>query len=82
MRLLKTNLKLWQQLNFFKKAIEFYEDLANDKNQDDIVYLIDRIIYFDNMFSDYVVKNNIDQVSKESIINNSTFIETPEWIKK
>ena len=46
------------------------------------MYLIDRIIYFDNLFNDYFIKNNTnDQVSQEEIINNSTLIETPDWVK-
>ena len=54
--------------------------LANDEDEDDIMYLNNHIIYFDNLFIiDYFVKNYTDQMSKEPIINNSTFVETPEW---
>ena len=68
-----------KELKFFKRAITFHEDLANDENEDNIDYLIDRIIYLDNLFGDFVIKNNnTDQVLDEPIINNSTFIETPE----
>ena len=70
-----------KEMNIFKKAIKFHEDLVNDEDEDDIVYLSDRIIYFDNLFNDYAIKDNTDQVSEGSIINNSTFIETPDWIK-
>ena len=35
---------------FFEKAIKFHEELANDENEDDIMYLNDHIIYFDNLF--------------------------------
>ena len=43
---------------FFEKAIKFHEELANDEDKDDITYLNDRIIYFDNLFNDYFIKNN------------------------
>ena len=45
------------------------------------VYLSDRIIYFENLFHDFVIKYNTNQISQKPIINNSTFIETPEQIK-
>ena len=55
--------------------------MANDKNENDVDYLIDRAVYFENLFHSFFVKYNINQISKEPIINDSTFIETPEWIK-
>ena len=70
-----------RNLKFFEKAIKFYEELVNDEDEYDIVYLSDRINYFDGLFSNYVIKNNTDQVSEKSTTNNSTFIKTPEWIK-
>ena len=71
-----------KELKFSKKVIKFFIELADDEDQDNIDYLIDRHIYFDDLFHDYFIKNNnTDEVSEESTINNSTFIETPEWIK-
>ena len=55
--------------------------MINDEDEDDIVYLSDRIVYFDNLFNDYAIKNNTDQVPEESTINNSNFIDTQGWIK-
>ena len=69
-----------KDLIFFEKAIKFHEDLVNDEDEDDIVYLSDRIIYFDSLFNDFIIKNNTDQ-SETTIINDSTFIETPDWTK-
>ena len=70
-----------RELKFIEKAVKFHEDLANDEDEDDIVYLNDCLIYLDNLFNDFVIENNTDQMSEEPIINNSTFIETPEWLK-
>ena len=69
------------EIIFFEKAIKFHEELASDEDEDDIMYLNDRIIYFVNLFNDYFIKNNTDQMSEKPIINNSTFIETPTWLK-
>ena len=70
-----------REIIFFEKAIKFHEELANDKEEDDVMYLNDRIIYFENLFHDYFIKNDTnDQMSEESIVNNSTFIKTPEWL--
>ena len=33
------------------------------------------------MFKSFLTKYNTDHTSEEPIINNFTFIETPEWIK-
>ena len=51
-----------REIIFFEKAIEFHEELANDEDQDDFMYLNDHIIYFDNLFNDYFIKNNTDQM--------------------
>ena len=65
-----------------EKSIKFHEKLANDENENDINYLNDHVIYFDNLFNDFVVKNNpTDQILEEPIVNNSTFIKTPEWLR-
>ena len=69
-----------RELKLLKKAIKFHEDLANDKDQDDVDYLINRLIYFENLFHSFLIKYNIDQTLKEPTINNSTFIKTPEWL--
>ena len=69
-----------KELKFFEKAIQFHEDLANDEDEDDIVYSSDRIVYFDNLFNDYIIENNTDQ-SETTIINDSTFIDVPKWTK-
>ena len=53
---------------------------TNDENEDDIEYLIDRSVYFENLFRNFLTKYNIDQTPEEPIINNSTFIETPTWL--
>ena len=47
-----------REIIFFEKAIKFHEESANDEDEDDIMYLNDRIIYFENLFHDYFVKNN------------------------
>ena len=61
-----------KELKFLKKAIYFHEELANNEDQDRIDYLIDHIIYLDNLFNDFTIKNNnTDQIEEESIINNS-----------
>ena len=39
-----------KSLKIIEKAIKFHEDLANDENEDDIEYLIDRSVYFENLF--------------------------------
>ena len=68
-----------REIILFEKAIKFHEELANDEDEDDIMYLNDRIIYFENLFHDYFIKNNTnDQMSEEPILNNFTFIKTPE----
>ena len=70
-----------REIIFFEKAIKFHEQLANDEGEDDIMYLNDRIISFENLFHDYFIKNNTnDQMSEKPIANNSTFIKTPEWL--
>ena len=69
------------EVRFFEKAIKFHEELANNEDEDGIIYLSDRIIYIDNLFNGYVTKNNTAvQVSEEPIINNLTFIKTTEWL--
>ena len=66
---------------FLKKAINFHEDLANDEDEDDIDYLIVRIIYLENLFNDCSIENNnTDQIKEEPKINSSTFIKTPKWL--
>ena len=69
------------EIIFFEKAIKFHEKLANHEDENDILYLNGRIIYFDNVFNDYFIKSNTDQRSEKLIINNSTFIETPTCLK-
>ena len=64
-----------------KKSIKFHKDLANEKDENDIEYLIDHNIYFKNLLNSFLTKYNIDQVSEEPTINNFTFIATPKWIK-
>ena len=61
-----------REIIFFEKAIKFHEE--------HIIYLNDRIIYLDNLFNNYVIKNNTDQVSSEEPIINSTFVNTPSWL--
>ena len=69
------------EITFFEKAIKFHEELANDEDEDDIMYLNDRIIYFENLFHDYFIKNKTNhQMLEELLVNNSTFIITPEWL--
>ena len=46
-----------------------------------IDYLIDRSVYFKNLFNSFLTKYSINQAPEEPTINNSTFIETPEWLK-
>ena len=70
-----------RDLKLLKKSIKLHADLANGKDENDITYLLDRLNYFENLFRSFVVKYNLDQRSEEPIINNFTFIETPEWIK-
>ena len=71
-----------RELKFLQRAVKFHEELAIDEDEDDIDRLIDHLIYFENLFDDFVIKNNnTDQVSKEPTINNSTFFKTPEWLK-
>ena len=67
-----------REIIFFEKAIKFHEELTNNEDENDIMHLNDRIIYFDNLFHEYVTKNTSDQVSEEPIVNNSTFIKTSE----
>ena len=74
-------IKIQKEIIFFEKAIKFHEELANDEDQDDTMHLNDRIIYFDHLFIDYFIKNNTDQMSEKPVINNSTVIETPTWLK-
>ena len=53
-----------RELIVFKRAIKFNEELADNENEEDIMYLNGRIIYFNNLFNAYFVENNrIDQVS-------------------
>ena len=81
---LKEEIALYGQKNtkreiiFFEKAIKFNEELANHEDEDNIMYFNDRIIYFDNLFNDSFIKNNPDQVSEKPVINNFTFIKTPD----
>ena len=71
-----------KEVKSFQRAIKLHEDLVNDEDKDNIDYLINHIIYLDNLFNDFAIKNNnSDQVLEEQIINNSTFIEIPEWLK-
>ena len=46
-----------KELSFLKEATKFHEDLANDEDGDDVMYLIDRLIYFENLFNDFVIKH-------------------------
>ena len=64
-----------------EKSIKFHEDLTNDKDENDFEYLIDRSVCFKNLFNSFLTKYNTDQGPEEPTINNSTFIETPEWLK-
>ena len=58
-----------REVRFFEKAIKFHDELPNNEDEDDIIYLSDRIIYIDNLFNGYVTKNNTTvQVSEEPII--------------
>ena len=41
--------------------------------------MIDRIVHLDNLFNDFVIKNT-DQLLEELIINDCTFVKTPEWL--
>ena len=68
------------EIIFFEKAVKFHEELINDEDENDIMYLNERIIYFDNLFNEYAVKNNTDQVLEKSMMNNSTFVKTTLWL--
>ena len=57
-------------------------EIANYENEDDIEYLIDCSVYFENLFQIFLTKYNIDQISGEPLINNSTFIENPTWLAR
>ena len=70
-----------RELILLKKSIKFHEDLANDKDENDVEYLIDRDVYLKNLFNTFLNKYNIDQKPGGSTINNLTFIETPDRIK-
>ena len=70
-----------RELKLLEKSIKFQENLANDKDENDFDYLIDRSIYFKGLFNSFLAKYNIDQAPEEQTINNSIFIETPEWLK-
>ena len=78
-----------KSLRIIEKSAKFHEDLANDENENenDVDYLIDCVVYFENLFHSFAVKYNIDYTPEKPIINDSgnalhsTFIETPEWIK-
>ena len=55
-----------KELRPLKRAINFHEELAHDEDQDDIDYLIGRIIYLENLFNDFTIKNNnTDQIEEE-----------------
>ena len=69
-----------RELMLLKKSIKFHEDVANDKDENDLEYLIDCNIYLKYLIKSFLNKYNIDQKLEEPTINNSTFIETPEWI--
>ena len=80
----KEKIKNKKDVMLLKRSIKFNEDLANDKDQSYIEYLIDRLNYFENLLKSFLAKYNIDQ-TPEPIINNSmklhfTFIKTPEWL--
>ena len=70
-----------KSLKIIEKAVKKYENLANDKNENDIDYVIECLNCFENLFHSFVAKYNIDYTPEKSIINHSTFIETAEWIK-
>ena len=55
--------------------------MANDNDGNDFDYLIDRSVYFKNLFSSFLTKYNNDQAPEEPTINNSTFVKTPEWFR-
>ena len=53
-----------RDLEVLKKSMKFHEDLANDEDENDITYLIDCLIYFENLFHSFVLKYNIDKYQK------------------
>ena len=55
-----------KDIKLLKKSIKFHEDLASDKDENDIEYLIDRSNYFENLFKSFLVKYNIDQTPKRT----------------
>ena len=67
-----------KSLKILEKSIKFHEDLANDRDENDIEYLSDCLNYLENLFNSFLLKYNIDQTPEEPIITNSIFIKTPE----
>ena len=45
-----------KSLKIIEKAIKLHENLANDENEDDVDYLIDRFNYLENLFKSLIVK--------------------------
>ena len=70
-----------RELMLLKNSIKFHEYVANDKDENDVEYLIYRNAYLKYLIKSFLNKYNIDQKLEEPTINNFTFIETPKWIK-
>ena len=68
-------------LILLKNSIKFHEDVANDKDENGVEYLIERNVYLKYLLKSFLNKYNINRELEEPTINNSTFIETPDWIK-
>ena len=70
-----------REIIFFEKAIKFHEELTNDEDEDDAMYLNGCINYFDSLFNNYFIKTTLIKCQKKPTIYNSTFIETLTWLK-
>ena len=53
--------------------------MANDIDENDFDYLIDRFVYFKNLFNSFLTKYNIHQELKD-YLKKTAFIKTPEWL--
>ena len=69
-----------RDLKLSKKCIKTNEDLVNDKDETDIDYITYNFNNIESVFKGFCLRYNIDHEFKKPTINNSTFVETPEWI--
>ena len=64
-----------RELMLLKNSIKFHEYVANDKDENDIEYLIERNVYLKYLLGSFLNKYNINRELEKPTINNSTFIE-------